>query len=339
MALPAQVRKQAEAVNKLYEELNEDAVEQGSRDDAEATPQDGEDYRAVETADSGQEQAPAPKATEQAEGTQVEEDETFEQRWRSLQGMYNAEVPRLHTEKRELNKRVQQLEQLIASMNAAPAKQETPAQKLVTEQDVEDYGDSIDVMRRVFREESSSKDAEINELRNLVRQLQGTVVPQVQQLSQHQAVSSEQRFWADLQAAVPEWQEINGDQGFHSWLLEVDPLTGIPRQTYLDDAQRNLDARRVANFFSSWKGMTGVPEARTTRETQSASELERQVAPGKGRSGGAKPQGAAKTYTADDIKKFFADVQKGKYKGRETERDRTERDIFAAQREGRIVNA
>jgi hypothetical protein len=45
------------------------------------------------------------------------------------------------------------------------------------------------------------------------------------------------------------------------------------------------------------------------------------------------------TYTANDIKTFFSDVQRGKFKGKEQERDRKERDIFAAQREGRIVTA
>jgi len=334
MALPAQVRKQSEAVNKLYEELNAEAADQGQKTEVEVSE---EPVVAEPAADSESEQAPAPKAEEQPAGDKTEE--TFEQRYRSLQGMYNAEVPRLHAEKRELTNRVQQLEQLIASMNAAPAKPQAPAQKLITEQDIEDYGDSIDVMRRVFREEMSSKDTEISELRNLVRQLQGTVVPQVQQLSQSHAVTSEQRFWADLQAAVPDWQEINTNKEFQSWLLEVDPLTGIPRQTYLDDAQRNLDARRVTNFFTAWKGVSGGQEARPVREAQSASELERQVAPGKGRAGGAKAQGEAKTYTSADIKKFFADVQKGKYKGREAERNRLERDIFAAQREGRIVTA
>ena len=335
MALPAQVRKQSEAVNKLYEELKVDTGEQGQ--EAEATPANTEDTGAAREADSGEGQAPAPKAEEQPAGDKTEK--TIEQKYKTLQGMYNAEVPRLHAEKRELSNRVQQLEQLIASMNAAPAPQQAPAQSLITEQDVEDYGDSIEVMRKVFREEMSSKDAEINDLKRLVRQMQGTVIPQVHQLSQSHAVSNEQRFWADLQTAVPDWQDINGSQEFQAWLLEVDPLTGIPRQTYLDDAQRNMDARRVANFFTAWKGTTGGQDARIQRESQPASELERQVAPGKGRSGGAKPQGEAKTYTSEDIKKFFSDVQKGKYKGREAERDRIERDIFAAQREGRIVTA
>lgn len=338
MALPAQVQKQSEAVNKLYEELNGKPEEAGV-DSAEAAEETvGVDT--ADTADSDGGQAPAPRQEEQSAAGDKDEEETYEQRWRSLQGMYNAEVPRLHTERRELTNRVQQLEQLLASMTAKPSEQaETPAEKLITEQDIEDYGDSIDVMRRVFREEAGALKQENAQLRQMLQQMQANVVPKVQQLSQRQAVSSEQAFWAELQTAVPDWQDINTSREFQSWLLEVDPLTGVPRQTYLEDAQRNLDARRVVNFFAAWKGQAGVPNARSTRTAQSASELEKQVAPGRGRSGGNKTAGEPKTYTQEDIKRFFTDVQKGKYKGKETERDRIERDIFAAQREGRIVTA
>lgn len=338
MALPAQVQKQSEAVNKLYEELNGKPEEAGV-DNAEAAEETvGVDT--ADTADSDGGQAPAPRQEEQSAAGDKDEEETYEQRWRSLQGMYNAEVPRLHTERRELTNRVQQLEQLLASMTAKPSEQaETPAEKLITEQDIEDYGDSIDVMRRVFREEAGALKQENAQLRQMLQQMQANVVPKVQQLSQRQAVSSEQAFWAELQTAVPDWQDINTSREFQSWLLEVDPLTGVPRQTYLEDAQRNLDARRVVNFFAAWKGQAGVPNARSTRTAQSASELEKQVAPGRGRSGGNKTAGEPKTYTQEDIKRFFTDVQKGKYKGKETERDRIERDIFAAQREGRIVTA
>ena len=338
MALPAQVQKQSEAVNKLYEELNGKPEEAGV-DSAEAAEETvGVDT--ADTADSDGGQAPAPRQEEQNAVGDKDEEETYEQRWRSLQGMYNAEVPRLHAERRELTNRVQQLEQLLASMTAKPSEQaETPAEKLITEQDIEDYGDSIDVMRRVFREEAGALKQENAQLRQMLQQMQANVVPKVQQLSQRQAVSSEQAFWAELQTAVPDWQDINTSREFQSWLLEVDPLTGVPRQTYLEDAQRNLDARRVVNFFTAWKGQAGVPNARSTRTAQSASELEKQVAPGRGRSGGNKTAGEPKTYTQEDIKRFFTDVQKGKYKGKETERDRIERDIFAAQREGRIVTA
>ena len=230
MALPAQVQKQSEAVNKLYEELNGKPEEAGV-DNAEAAEETvGVDT--ADTADSDDGQAPAPRQEEQSAAGDKDEEETYEQRWRSLQGMYNAEVPRLHAERRELTNRVQQLEQLLASMTAKPSEQaETPAEKLITEQDIEDYGDSIDVMRRVFREEAGALKQENAQLRQMLQQMQANVVPKVQQLSQRQAVSSEQAFWAELQTAVPDWQDINTSREFQSWLLEVDPLTGVPRQT------------------------------------------------------------------------------------------------------------
>jgi len=175
MAIPAQVQRQSEAISKLYEELNSD--DKGQVEETEATEE------AVETADSEVEQAPAPQQAEQkAEGDKTSED-TLEQKYKTLQGMYNAEVPRLHAEKRQLTTRVEQLEKLLSSMSTATSKQadDTPAEKLVTEQDVEDYGDSIDVMRRVYREEISGQQARINQLEQLVRQMQTSVVPQVQQ--------------------------------------------------------------------------------------------------------------------------------------------------------------
>jgi hypothetical protein len=96
--------------------------------------------------------------------------------------------------------------------------------------------------------------------------------------------------------------------------------------------------RRVGNFFKSWLEITGqATAAQNTRRNVSASELERQVTPGKGRSTGAPTGTNAKNYSPDDIKTFFNDVRLGKYKGREAERDRIERDIFSAQREGRII--
>jgi len=61
------------------------------------------------------------------------------------------------------------------------------------------------------------------------------------------------------------------------------------------------------------------------------------VAPGRSRNTGAPSNSNARTYSPVDIQKFFNDVRSGKYKGREQERDRIERDIFAAQRDGRIV--
>lgn len=330
MAIPEQVRKQSEAVAKLYEDLNPDQTAASAADE-------GSMVSTTESADGAAPTATAPSPTEHGRVGTTDEDLTYEQRWRSLQGMYNAETTRLRAENAQLSQRVGQLEQLISTLSAT---QQTPAQtaaeRLITDKDVEEYGDSIDVMRRAAREEASAAHREIAELKKVIAQLQANIVPKVESVAQRQALNAEQMFWSDLTAQVPDWREINADQQFHSWLLEVDPLAGVPRQTFLDAAQGQLDAARVAGFFKTWQSLNGNSAAQQTRNA-AASQLEKQIAPGRGRTSNATTTaGETKVYTRGDVSKFFDDVRKGLYKGREQERDRIERDIFAAQREGRI---
>lgn len=347
MALPEQIRRQAEAVQELYKQLNPEG-EQGPDSGADAPSGETAGAAAPAPADApaANVAAPSPAAPEPKAGDD-KAPEDVAQKYRTLQGMYNAEVPRLHAQNRELTGRIQQMEQLLATLSqpAAPASAGAAApaapttDRLVTDKDVEEYGESIDMMRKVSREELASVQQRLGKIEGLLQQMQTKVLPQVQAVVHRQAASAEQQFWADLTAAVPSWREVNDNQAFQDWLLAVDPLTGITRQTYLEDAQRALDARRVSAFFRSWLESTG--QATVAQPTGSApvspkSELERQVAPGRARSAGAPTADKGKVYTPSDIAKFFNDVRAGRYKGREQERDRIERDIFAAQRENRI---
>ena len=338
MALPEQIRKQSEAVQELYRQINAAAGEAGDNADApeqvDSTP---ENTPADENATNNA--APSP-AVEQKTGDDKVSEESFLQKYKTLQGMYNAEVPRLHAQNKETQQRVQQLEQLLASLSSqqptAPSTPAAPTEKLVTAKDVEEYGDSIEMMRKVTREEIGSIAGRIAQLERMVNQFQSNVVPQVQAVAQKQAVSAEQQFWAELSNSVSNWREVNDNADFQSWLLEVDPLTGISRQTYLEDAQRSLDARRVANFFRTWLESTGQANVAQPKPRAPAPELEKQVSPGRSKNTGTTQTNKSRVYTPDDIKKFFNDVRAGRYKGREQERDRIERDIFAAQRENRI---
>ena len=329
MAVPEQVRKQTEAVQALYNDVNTtESPENGESPVVEPVVQE------VSPADSDEEFAPGLTSVEQDVNNQ---DETFEQKYRTLQGMYNAEVPRLNSQVQELTQRGQNMEQLVATMQATPAPAPAPSPaSVLTEEEVEEYGESIDIMRKVSQEIAGQYQQQIADLTSTVQQLQGTVVPRVEQIANQQAHSAEQIFWSELTKSVPNWREVNDNQDFQSWLLETDPLSGLTRQTYLDDAQRNQDVTRVASFFSSWQSATGAVVAQPNR---AASELEKQVSPGKGRSGAASTTSEIKTYTPQDITNFFEKVRSGGFEGNEEERDAIERDIFAAQGDGRIVSA
>ena len=335
MGIPKQVQKQSEEVQELYKELNgETETAQVEKTEATEVPVE---QPIEQPSDSVEDQAPKSEPQEQVE-SDAQPKESWEQKYKTLQGMYNADVPRLNAKNREVNARVSQLEQLLGTMQQS-AKPEEPVSTdpLITDADMKEDGDSIDVMRRAAREEVHSANGRIEQLEKTIQQLQG-VVPQVQQVQAQQQASSEQAFWAGLTNEVSNWQDINNNADFQSWLLSIDPLTGISRQTYLEDAQKNLDIKRVASFFAAWEKEFGVPETARENRPNTNSQLEKQVAPGRGRSGKPASQ-ESKNYSPADIAKFFEDVRKGLFKGRDEERGRMERDIFAAQREGRIVTA
>lgn len=329
MALPEQIRKQSEDVQKLYEEINRPAEPAAAPKDAGDAGQVAPPAAApVDTA------AAPPPAPAQEQQPTADEYAQLEQRYRSLQGTYNAQVPQLRAENKQLSQRVSQMEQLLSTLSQTPPAAKPGATgSLITDKDVSEYGDSIDVMRRAARAEVQQ---ELSEMRQLINQLTNNVVPRVDQVVQRQALNSEQAFWNDLAVKVPNWQQINSDKAFHDWLMDVDPMTGLNRQAYLDDAQNQMDAGRVATIFKAWLENSGAT-AQTTRSTP-ADELNRQIAPGRGRTAApSSAPNAAKTYTPQEVQKFYDDVRRGLFKGREEERGRIERDIFAAQREGRLI--
>ena len=311
--LPKQVQKQSEEVQELYKEVSQEE-------------ETGEVTEDTTDSNSEPEQATEPEQEEQqASGTQEED---YEQKWKTLQGMYNAEVPNLKAQNQNLQGRISQMEQLISSMETKKEPAKAPEKvSLVTQDDIDEFGDSIDMMRKVTKEESFSAQNRIAQLETELADMKTNILPKVDSAAQAANSSREQVFWSELSTSVPNWQEINGNQGFKDWLNEVDPLTGITRQAYLDDAQKQFDAKRVTNFFTTWESLKGTPAAQTN---QASKELAKQVAPKKGRTTSTQVN-PGQQYSPEDIKKFFSDVQKGKYRGREKERDKIERDIFAAQ--------
>lgn len=320
MAVPKQVADQIEAARQAQENLSTGA----STPDRE--PQ-------VE------EPSQPPTASSPSEST-----DEWKHKYKTLQGMFNAQVGKLQQELRDTRAEMERLRQAPDTQAAPePAPSATPPAitKYVTDQDEQDFGaDTIDLIRRAAREEFAGQLAaerdRVAKLEAALRTLQTDVIPKVEKVATTQQVSAEQAFWRDLAVIVPDWQAINDDPDFHQWLLEVDPLTGASRQSYLEAAHGQYDAARVAKFFSTWKATAVPAPAAPASPKPVASELERQIAPGRAR-GGDPPSQEKKTYSRADIANFYDDVRSGKYVGREQEKAQLERDIFLASQEGRVT--
>lgn len=337
MTLPAQIQKQVDDAKAIIEQhYGPDA---GTADPETPTPENTDAPAAEVAAPAATHQEPARTQAEPATQAEDENSPTYAQRWRSQQGIVNAVNRKLQ----EAESRTANLEQLVASLqnaSSAPQAQQAPS-RLVTDTDVTEYGsEMVDFARRVTREEMAPIAQALHDLNRRMEQLQG-MAPTVQRVVANQQATAEQSFADKLTRAVPDWTRINDDPRFHDWLLTPDDMTGLQRQTYLADAEQALDLQRVVSIFQAWKRESGVqnaPAAQPTAAASNASKLERQVAPGRASASTAAPsQKAEKQYTPADIAAFYKDKLRGMYKDRAAEAQAIERDIFLAQREGRVV--
>jgi hypothetical protein len=340
--LPEQVRKQSEEIQALYLEMGEG--EDGKIPGEDPVGTEEETPQAAADTDGGEATPPAVEELETAGQSKKDEGkEDWEQKYKSLQGMYNTEMPKLKTQNQDLQQRLENLESLLAgtgSEESASAPLEVQTGSIVTEEDVKEFGDAIDVMRRVTQEEVQPLIETLNKLQLTLNNLNTEVVPKVNQVYTSQANTTQQAFWDRVEAAIPNWREVNNHPDFATWLYQHDPMTRMLRQDLLEQAQNSADADRVIHIFRAWMGETGYDSGNSENDTAHAgtnAELEAQVSPSRGRGGDVRKEQEKKNWTGADIKAFYKAVADGEYKGRDEERAKIEADLFAAQQEGRVV--
>lgn len=280
---------------------------------------------------------PAPAAPTPAPAvaqTTAPQSDDWEQKYRTLQGMFRAELNRQveghlqqsRQRESELLTAVQQLQQDIRQIREKPA----AAAAAPDPKDVEAFG--AELVEMVNRNAAS-------QIAGAVQQALAEVSARLERLEQqHQvtaktaAMSAEQAFYADLTARVPDWKAVNVDPGFLTWLGQPDALTGDERQLALDRASASLNAERAAAVFLAYKA-TVTPAAQPVAR---ASEVESQVAPSRSGASAAPADTTPRLVSQQEVVKFYDDVRRGVYRGREQEQQQIEAAINKAIAEGRI---
>ena len=315
MALPKAIQKQVDDADAFVAQMT------GQTDNTETDPNLAPNpASAPEPPQLPISQEPEPKPT-------IPE-ETWERKYLTLKGMYDAEVPRLHAQMREMNGQVQQL---IAE-NAAAKVQQTvtqpsTAKTLITEQDKEAFGsDLLDLIDRASEQKVAEFRSQNAHLVSRIEELQG----KLGNVTERQVVSDKDKFLANLSSQVPNWETLNIDQGFLAWLAEVDPVYGLPRQVALTNAYESLDANRTAIIFNQYQGKVAPMQQKPSQQLQS------QVAPTRSRASPAPATSAGdkSIWSQDQIANFYNEWIKGHLD--QAEAERIEKDINAAYAEGRI---
>lgn len=328
MALPKAVQQQLDEADRLVATINGDKT---GEDSSETNPENQEKDMLVNVSrqeDPPENEMPPNNTVSQETKPQEFSDEKWAHKYHTLKGMYDAEVPRLHSQVREMQTQIQQLIADKAEIEARKA--EVPqVDSLITDEDKEAFGpDLIDLIERATNSKVATLANREAELVKEIKELKG----QLGNVTERQVVSEKDRFLSSLAQQVPDWETLNIDPGFLSWLQEVDPVYGIPKQVALSNAYEGGDVARVATIFNSYKGTLAprAPKAKTGQQ-----ELQRQVAPTRTRSGTPPTNSESEQYfTNQDIEQFYTDWRRGVYD--DAEAAIMEKQIHAAAAEGRI---
>lgn len=260
----------------------------------------------------------------------------WEHRYNSMKGRHDA----LQSRVSDMSAQIQSLQELVASLRAAPQphKEETPTtpERLVTDDEENEYGSELlTVVGKKAREEI------LPELQKLKKQLEG-VEKRVDGVNEHVSVDSRTRMHNALDHEVPNWRELNYDEKFLAWLQLPDVYSGVIRQELLSAAYERNSTPQVLAFFKGFitdeaASAPDVIEPDPAPTVPAKVPLEQFAAPGRAKTAATTVPAGKPTFTRANIASFYADVSAGKYRGREPEKDRIERQIFEAQREGRIL--
>lgn len=311
MSLPRSVQAQADAAAQHFAKPaeNPDADKakaqsdeqnpQAKAPDVEQTP-DGDAQAAKQAANTPKDDKQEPKA-------ETQDALYWQHRFNVLQGKYNSELPALRQE-------IDTLKQKLADAEKQDNGSAQPQMAGVTDEEMQryrtEYGDElVSLMVRLAGSNKQGADPELSQ--------------RLERLEAEKQEDTQARFWMNLEQAVPNYRDINGEAGFREFLAAFDPQTGKQRQQMLVDAQQALDAKGVADVFKLYLSQSkakpkAVPDDQIEPKRTRATDT---------------PQGK-RQWTRADVSQFYRDKTAGKYSNDEAER--LEADIFAAQTEGRI---
>jgi hypothetical protein len=250
----------------------------------------------------------------------------WKQKFDSLQGKFNAEVPNLYQKLKEQDIALAKLQEQANARDEVPSTDDAARNS----KDVEDYGaDLVDMVTR--KAESIARNAVAQEIAKLRNEF-GAVREQVGQVSNQVYQSEADKFWAGVMNLVPDWKQIDADPNWIAWL---DTSPEFAEDTYRELASKAIakgDAQKIANLVAKWRGPQ-APSPTPAQPSVAQAELRRQVAPSTARASDAPPQGG-KIWTLADYEAAM-DVRNVSRLGKK-ESDRLEAEANLAVAEGRV---
>ena len=337
--LPEAVKKQVEEAKRLQREAY---GPQGQGE--EATPESVDDHGQQP---SGQPEAAGFEETNR-EGTQSTSPESdpgtgeevdWERRFRRYKGQTDRKLFEERQANGHLRDRIAALEEdnkaLRTTLNEIASKQKADPRTFLPPEVIDGLGEEMatdvaKVAELVAQKMTAQKDREIEALKQSIKRFEVTEVKnRKSEVVNSLLTVAGQLNGYDLNTALT----IDRDPEFHRWLSENrDPFSGRTFMELYHTAGSAGDTSRVADLQKRWRGETD--NNRGGDANPFAGKVTPDRVPGERRNPDARK---GRMWTTAEIQRFYHERSMGKIS--EEKATALENDLFAAQREGRIVES
>jgi len=332
MALPKQVQRQLDEMN-AYEQQVADAKAANEPKPDEPQIQQDNSPQPVENASQSVDNAPKPAVTGDDDPNSL----TWKQRYQSLFGMYNSQMPALQQEVVQLKDTVKSLTDKLEKQVAQTPNVDEQIE-LVTKTDVDAFGeDLVDLARRIAKEEFGKRESkylqQIDALEGKLTEATG----QVGEVQQTQAAATTERFFENLTQQLPTWEKIQATTECQDWLGTRIPGVNLTWNQALVNAANSRNVSAVMEVFNAFFERYPAYDPKTQGQTQTSArqELNRQVAPSKS-SASSSQSTQKRVYTAREYEQESMKIMRLMQQGKNEDVRRLEAELDAAAAEGRI---
>lgn len=345
MALPRQVEKEMAEIEQMEAEMTKQKVQSAEpvEDKAEVVEEATEvKAEAVESIEEVKKPEKVKQKSQHEDPVLAKADElvsddelTWEQRFKTLQGMHRSVAPQLHAQVKELtskldsqSREVEAMRKELAQAKDATRKAEEKA-KYVTAEDVDSFGEElIDVQRRVAKEVFQEH---VVPLQDQLKQLQAENEELRNQVSATGNEVGQSRFESELRRAIPDFDTVNTDPEWIAWLDDYDPMIRGQRRTVAQEAFNRGDVGAIADYMAMFKS------SKQPSPVNKRKDLERQVSPTKANAtANVATAGSGRVYSEAEVSKLFDKVRNLSIAHKYDEANKLEAELTAAYVEGRV---
>jgi len=332
--LPKQVEEAAELAEQYLEDLNKGSEDE-TTDEAVSDEPENEAVNEDDTSDADTQEDEDDEDVEETDEDKDDEEETYQRRYETLLGKYNAEVPRLHDELKELKENIfGKIDEIAKEKNEQPEpdksaeEQSKRLEKLKEEYDA----DFIDTLLDVIRDEIAPT----------VESSVKTVEERVDSVEEAQISAAQDEFVSYLDKHIDSgssnigWKEAwaGEDPKFIEFLEKPEPSGLYTYGQLVKMYNESWNAEGLSKIFNIYYESSKPQKKEKETKKQKSPEEEAMIAPTRDTQHTTPDTSEGRIWTQQDIEEFKRKDRQGKYSPEESKE--LWDDLLAALTQNRI---